>query len=342
MSESGTLLLKKGKALDTLVCQLCPRECALRTGQRGFCGVRQHDGTTIRPLSYGLAAAIQIDPIEKKPFSHVLPGSHTFSIGTAGCNLRCAFCQNASLSQPPAIDGRLRGSVPLPPNRIAALALANHCRSVAFTFNDPVVSPEYVRASAQPCREAGLMTLAVTAGYLHPKAYGMFFEFLDAINVDLKAFSEDFYRRYTQGRLAPVLSTLLHIQRRTQVFLEVTTLLIPGLNDGDEQVRDLCAWLMGELGPQVPLHFSAFRPVHRMPEGLPTPRATLVRAKAIAEDQGLCHVYLGNIGPGEHTTVGCATCKHPVLTMEERIQGFDGVCIHCGNRVTGIWDSRNA
>ena len=262
-------------------CDVCPRFCKLHEGQRGLCFVRarQHDAMVL--TTYGRSSGFCIDPIEKKPLNHFLPGTPVFSFGTAGCNLTCKFCQNYDISKAREID-RLNQNAE--PAMIADAARQLGCRSVAFTYNDPVIFLEYAVDTARACHDAGLKTVAVTAGYITPEARGEFYAHIDAANVDLKGFTEPFYRNVCGGRLSDVLDTLVWIKHETNVWLEVTTLLIPGENDSDAEIDALAAWFAAELGCDVPLHFTAFHPDWRMRDHPPTPPATLTRARACDRD----------------------------------------------------------
>jgi pyruvate formate lyase activating enzyme len=277
------------------------------------------------------------DPIEKKPLFHVLPGSRTLSFGSRGCNLGCTFCQNWQLSQG-------TGTVALrtmAAGDLADLARAQGCASVAFTYNEPIVTAEFVGDAARACRAAGLRTVAVTAGYLAPGAREDFFEGLDAVNVDLKGFTEAFYRTQCGASLGPVLDTLAWLGRRGRPWLEVTTLLIPGLNDGAAELRDLARWLADQVGPQVPLHLTAFHPAFRLLDRPPTPLTTLRRARELALAAGLQHVYTGNRVDPEGTTTFCPRCQETLIRREgltcreNRLER--GACPGCGADLPGVW-----
>ncbi|MFN3077383.1 MAG: AmmeMemoRadiSam system radical SAM enzyme, partial [Alphaproteobacteria bacterium] len=286
-------------------CDLCPRRCRLRPGQRGLCFVRACDSNGIVLTTYGRSSGFCIDPIEKKPLNHFLPGTPILSFGTAGCNLTCAFCQNWDISKARLFD-RLQDQAS--PETIARAAKALNCRSVAFTYNDPVIFLEYAVDTAKACHALGIRTVAVTAGYIEAEPRAELFAHMDAANVDLKAFREAFYHRLSSAHLAPVLETLVYLKRETDVWLEVTTLLIPGENDSDEELLDLCQWLATHLGPEVPLHFTAFHPDYRMRSIPPTPPATLLRARSIALAQGLRYVYTGNVHDPSGGSTYCHGC----------------------------------
>lgn len=319
-------------------CGLCPRACELRPGQRGFCAVRlaTEDGLVLD--TWGRSSGFAVDPIEKKPLYHFLPGSTVLSFGTAGCNLGCRFCQNWSLSRARTEERALaRGA----PDWIAAEALRQGCASVAFTYNEPIVFAEYAIDTALACRERGVRTVAVSAGYVEPAAREALFGVMDAANIDLKAFSDAFYQRLCGARLAPVLDTLRWLARQPGLLLEVTTLLIPEENDSDQELHDLCAFVAGELGPEVPLHFSAFHPAHRLTERPRTPHATQQRARRIALEHGLRHVYLGNVWDPEASSTSCAGCGERLIERagyrigECRLR--DGACEACGTRLWGVF-----
>ena len=320
-----------------LQCDLCPRDCKLHEGQRGACFVRARHADQMVLTTYGRSSGFCIDPIEKKPLNHFYPGSSVLSFGTAGCNLACKFCQNWDISKSRDMD-RLQDQAA--PEAIAASAREHGCKSVAFTYNDPVIFAEYAMDVADACHALGIQTVAVTAGYLHAPARRDFFAKIDAANVDLKAFSDDFYFKLTGSHLQPVLETLLYLRHETRVWFEITTLLIPGLNDSDPEIRALCQWVATKLGPEVPLHFSAFHPAYRMPEVPATPADTLARARAIALQQGLRHVYTGNVHNVEGDTTFCAQCAAPLivrdwyLIKQYRLNSI-GCCPHCNAPLAG-------
>jgi pyruvate formate lyase activating enzyme len=294
-------------------CDLCPRDCQLADGQRGLCFVRKREGDHLELTTYGRSSGFCIDPIEKKPLYHFYPGSRVLSFGTAGCNLACKFCQNWDISKSRELD-RLTDQAS--PDAIARAALASGAKSVAFTYNDPVIFAEYAMDTADACHAAGLKAVAVTAGYMHAAPRRAFYAKMDAANVDLKAFTEDFYRKVTASHLAPVLETLRYLVRETDVWTEITTLLIPGKNDSDDELARLSDWIVGELSPDVPLHFSAFHPDYKMLDIAPTPPATLRRALTIAKSAGLRHVYVGNVHDQEHDTTYCPSCAAPVIARD--------------------------
>lgn len=318
-----------------VVCDLCPRNCSLEEGQRGACGVRFNEGGTLRTAVYGCISGLCVDPIEKKPLYHFLPGTEVLSFGSLGCNLSCTFCQNWGMSRADDIS-RLEASTP---EAIVRTALAHRCSGVAFTYNEPIISAEYCLEVAQACHEAGLKTVAVTAGCISGSSREAFFQGMDATNVDLKGFSEAFYQHYCGARLAPVLETLDYLARETRVWLELTTLLIPGANDTPAELEALTAWVAGHLGEEVPLHFSAFHPAHRLLDRPPTPMASLQQARRIACGNGLCFVYLGNVRSDEGSTTLCPGCGAVVIARDGyrvTVRNLDGgACAACGRAVPG-------
>ncbi|MFA4945485.1 MAG: AmmeMemoRadiSam system radical SAM enzyme [Lentisphaeria bacterium] len=279
---------------EVAVCDLCPHGCRLKAGALGRCGVRLNQGGRLVSLVHGRPAAVHVDPIEKKPLYHFLPGTYSFSIGTVGCNLGCLFCQNWELSTAKAALPTRPPPADFTPARIAAMARIEGCQSVSLTYNEPTVWAEYGLEIAKAAHAAGLKTVSVTNGYIQPAAAAEFYRHIDAANVDLKAFDDDFYRRLCGGRLEPVLAAL-KLLRRLGVHLEVTNLLIPGENDGAPGIRELCRWVVSELGAATPLHFSAFYPAHKLLDKPVTPRRTLDLAAGIAAAEGLRHVHLGNL-----------------------------------------------
>ncbi len=324
-----------------LQCDLCPRDCRLGDGQRGACFVRQNLGGSMVLTTYGRSSGFCIDPVEKKPLNHFYPGSKVLSFGTAGCNLMCKFCQNWDISKSRDMDRLLdRAS----PEDVARAAEAAGCRSVAFTYNDPVIFAEYAMDVADACHARGLQAVAVTAGYIRPEARRDFYEKIDAANVDLKAFTEDFYVKMSAAHLQPVLDTLRYIRHETRTWLEITTLLIPGRNDEDGEIAALCEWVARELGPEVPLHFTAFHPDYKLRDLPPTPASTLRRARALALEAGLRYVYVGNVHDAEGGTTCCPRCRAPLIVrdwyeiLDYRL-GPRGACPDCGAQVPGRFEA---
>ncbi|MBF0354335.1 MAG: AmmeMemoRadiSam system radical SAM enzyme [Alphaproteobacteria bacterium] len=325
-----------------LRCDVCPRHCTLKAGQRGVCFVRaaEEDGMVL--ATFGRSSGFCIDPVEKKPLNHFLPGTPILSFGTAGCNLTCKFCQNWDISKAKEFD-RLTSRAG--PERIARAALETGCSSVAFTYNDPVIFLEYAVDTARACHDLGLKTVAVTAGYVTPEARSDLFAHMDAANVDLKSFSEDFYHRLCTGHLQPVLDTLIWLKHETTVWIEITTLLIPGENDGDEELKALSGWIAQALGPDVPLHFSAFHPDWKMPDHAPTPPATLSRARSIAMAQGLHYVYTGNVHDPQGGSTWCPGCGQLLIERDWYVLGAwnlteEATCKFCGHPIAGHFEKR--
>jgi pyruvate formate lyase activating enzyme len=312
----------------------------MRDGQRGFCFVRMNEAGRVVLTTYGRSSGFCVDPIEKKPLFHFHPGSSVLSFGTAGCNLGCRFCQNWNISKARQADLLADAATP---EAIARQARELGCRSVAFTYNDPVVFAEYALDVAAACRREGVKTVAVTAGYIGPAARAEFFDAMDAANVDLKAFTEDFYRNQCFGQLAPVLETLLYIRKSTRTWLELTTLLIPGLNDGDDEVDALSRWVAENLGPETPLHLTAFHPDYRLRNLPPTPPATLERARERAMAAGLCFVYIGNAASPHGADTWCPNCGERLIERHwhevARQVIVNGACARCGRPIPGHFDA---
>jgi pyruvate formate lyase activating enzyme len=318
-------------------CDLCPRDCRLHDGQRGLCFVRKREGDALVLTTYGRSSGFAIDPIEKKPLNHFFPGTTVFSFGTAGCNLACKFCQNWDISKSREMD-RLMDQAS--PQRIAQAAAETGCKSVAFTYNDPVIFAEYAMDTADACHALGVQTVAVTAGYMHAEPRRDFYARMDAANVDLKGFTEAFYFKQTGAHLAPVLDTLQCIVHETKCWLEITTLLIPGHNDSNAELEAMSRWLVEHLGCDVPLHFSAFHPDYKMTDVAATPLATVRRARAIALAQGLRHVYTGNVHDTQGGTTYCPGCDKPLIERDwHRLQRYEldsqGRCRHCRIAIAG-------
>ena len=321
-------------------CDLCPRFCKLRPGQRGFCFVREAREEGIVLTSYGRASGFVIDPIEKKPLNHFYPGSSVLSFGTAGCNLGCRFCQNWDISKARQND---RLSDWASPEDVADAAARAGCRSLAFTYNDPTIFAEYAIDCAIAAHERGLKTVAVTAGYIAPAARHDFFAHMDAANVDLKAFSQQFYHKLCFANLEPVLDTLRWLKQETEVWFEVTTLLIPGHNDSATEIAQLCNWFVQNLGPDVPLHFTAFHPDFKMLNVPPTPPATLNRARKQAKAAGIHHVYTGNVHDKAGQSTYCAHCGQQLIgrnwyNLSDWHLDKKGACQSCGEPLAGQFD----
>jgi len=321
-------------------CDLCPRECKLHEGQRGLCFVRGQQHDAIVSTTYGRSSGYCVDPIEKKPLNHFLPGTPVLSFGTAGCNLACKFCQNWDISKSRETDTLADHA---PPEAIAAAARELGCRSVAYTYNDPVIFHEYAIDVAQACREQGVRSVAVTAGYISPEPREEFFRTMDAANVDLKAFTERFYYKLTGGHLEPVLDTLRYLKHETDVWFELTSLLIPGENDSEREIDEMTAWVVGNLGPDVPMHFTAFHPDWKMRDIPPTPAATLTRSREIAIRNGVRYAYTGNVHDSDGGSTYCHQCGERLIGRDWYELGTwnltdDGHCRRCGTRCAGVFD----
>ena len=321
-------------------CDLCPRFCRLREGQRGLCFVRARQADGIVLTTYGRSSGFCVDPIEKKPLNHFLPGTPVLSFGTAGCNLTCKFCQNWDISKSREFD-RLTDRAG--PSVIARAAEETGCRSVAFTYNDPVIFHEYAIDVAQACHARAIKTVAVTAGYVCPEPRAEFYAHMDAANVDLKAFSEDFYKKICTGSLAAVLDTLEYLCHETDVWVELTTLLIPGENDSAAEIEEMTRWVVEHLGPDVPMHFSAFHPDWRMIDHPPTPVETLRRARAIAVKNGVRYAYTGNVHDGAGGSTYCHACGELLIERDWYLLGrwrLDeaGRCLGCGAPCAGVFE----
>jgi pyruvate formate lyase activating enzyme len=321
-------------------CDVCPRACKLHEGQRGLCFVRAREHDAVVLTTYGRSSGFCVDPIEKKPLNHFLPGSSVLSFGTAGCNLACRFCQNWDISKSKEFDTLADAAAP---EAIAGAAHELGCRSVAFTYNDPVIFLEYAVDVADACREQGLRAVAVTAGYVCDEPRRDFFAHLDAANVDLKAFSEDFYRRVCAGHLDPVLETLEYLVHETDVWVEITTLLIPERNDSDAELDAMTSWVVEHLGPDVPMHFTAFHPDFKMLDVAPTPPSTLTRARGWALANGVRYAYTGNVHDREGGSTRCPECQTVVVERDWYELGSyrlsdDGHCTTCGAPLAGRFD----
>ncbi len=323
-----------------LQCDLCPRYCKLRDGQRGLCFVRARGNDKIVLTTYGRSSGFCVDPIEKKPLNHFLPGSRVYSFGTAGCNLACKFCQNWDISKSREFD-RLQATAT--PAQIANAATARDCRSVAYTYNDPVIFLEYAVDVAEACRERDVRNVAVTAGYVTEEPREEFFRAMDAVNVDLKAFTDRFYWKICGGHLEPVLETLRYLRHETEVWLEITTLVIPGENDSEPEMEAMSQWLVDNLGSDVPLHFSAFHPDWKMMQTPRTPMSTLTRCREIALEAGLNYVYTGNVHDFRGSSTYCPGCGQILIGRDwyslsdwHLLPG--GSCETCGTKIAGVFD----
>jgi len=318
-------------------CYLCPRHCHIGEGQGGFCFIRVNRGGKLYSLGYGAPAALQIDPIEKKPLNHFLPGTRVFSMGTAGCNMGCFFCQNWDISKSKQDQVNARD---VPPETVPELARSYGCDSIAFTYNEPTIWGEYIIDICRAAKLSGLKTVMVSNGYITREAFHDIYDYIDAANIDLKAFTENFYGKITLTHMQPVLDTLLLLKKETPVWFEITNLMIPTLNDDPEETRKLAGWILENLGPDVPLHFTAFHPDFKLQNKPPTPPETLRRARSIAIEAGLHYVYEGNIV----TEAGSTFCPHCNLRViwrswhrVEKNLLRDGKCPRCAYVIPGVW-----
>lgn len=343
-TRSDTVIGRYWHRLDDgrIQCDLCPRFCRVKSGQRAFCFVRQGSEEGMLLTTYGRSSGFCVDPIEKKPLNHFYPGTAVLSFGTAGCNLGCKFCQNWDISKSREVD-RLADEAS--PATIARAAKALGCRSVAYTYNDPVIFLEYAVDVARACREEGILNVAVTAGYICREAAEEFFSWMDAANVDLKSFREEFYWSNCSAHLQPVLETLVYLKHETNVWFELTTLLIPGLNDSDEELDEMSRWVVEQLGPDVPMHFTAFHPDWRMLDLPATPPETLRRARKIALRNGVRYAYTGNVYDSEGQSTYCHQCGALLIERDWYRLGrwnltADGRCGECGTPCAGGFDSK--
>ncbi len=323
-------------------CDVRPRFCRLREGQRGLCFVRGCSEGEIVLTTYGRSSGFCIDPIEKKPLNHFLPGTPILSFGTAGCNLACRFCQNWDISKSRQVDTLADRATP---ETLARAARALGCRSVAFTYNDPVIFMEYAIDVAEACHERGVHTVAVTAGEICPGPRGELFRHMDAANVDLKAFTERFYRKVCGASLQPVLDTLIYLKHETEVWFEITTLLIPGENDSDQELDAMTRWVVDRLGSDVPMHFTAFHPDYKMSDTPRTPPATLTRARRIARGNGVRHAYTGNVHDADGGSTYCHQCGDRLIARDWYVLGTwnlksDGTCGSCGATCAGRFEAK--
>jgi len=321
-------------------CDLCPRFCRLHDGQRAFCFVRARQDDRMVLTTYGRSSGFCIDPIEKKPLNHFLPGSPVLSFGTAGCNLACKFCQNWDISKSREFDTLADQASP---DDIARAAERHSCRSVAFTYNDPVIFHEYAIDTAAACQKLGIKNVAVTAGYVCPEPRAEFYAIMDAVNVDLKGFTDEFYHKICGAHLEPVLDTLIYIAKETNVWLEITTLLIPELNDSDAEIERMTRWVVDQLGPDVPMHFTAFHPDWKMRDRPPTPATTLQKARKIAIKNGVHYAYTGNVYDPEGESTYCHDCEHLLIGRDiYQITDWnlteEGRCMSCGTLCAGIFE----
>ncbi|GAB4296587.1 MAG: AmmeMemoRadiSam system radical SAM enzyme [Ignavibacteriaceae bacterium] len=323
---------------NKILCTLCPRYCKIGEGQPGFCYIRQNHGGKLYTTGYGRPTGFAIDPIEKKPLNHFLPGTNVLSFGTAGCNLGCKFCQNWSISKAKLDE---LNSMSVSPEEVVQLALRYSTPSIAYTYNDPTIFGEYVMDISEIARDKGIKNVMVTAGYIDKNARKEIYRFIDAANVDLKAFTERFYHKITFSHLDYVLDTLLWLKNETEIWFEITTLLIPGENDSDEEIKRECEWILKNLGSSVPLHFTAFHPDFKMMDKEPTPPSTLRRAREIALKEGINFCYVGNVHDIKGQTTFCPGCNIALIERDWHSVRFNklnkGKCPACGTEIPGCF-----
>ncbi len=322
-------------------CDLCPRYCKLHKGQKGLCFIREEHNGEIVLTSYGRSSGFCVDPIEKKPLNHFLPGTSVLSFGTAGCNLACKFCQNWDMSKSREIDTLAHSASP---EKLARVAYESGCRSIAYTYNDPVIFMEYANDVSDACKQYDIKTVAVTAGYICDEPRREFFAHIDAANVDLKGFTDSFYKKLCGGKLQTALDTLLYLKNDTDVWFEITTLLIPGHNDSDDELNTMAEWVNKNLGPNVPWHFSAFHPDWKMMDVPSTPPSTLIRARKIAMQHGSCYVFTGNVHDTEGSSSYCHGCGTRLIGRDwyqitDWSLDTDGCCLKCGERLPGVFEA---
>jgi pyruvate formate lyase activating enzyme len=325
---------------NKLQCLICPRNCKLAQGQQGFCGIRQNIKGNIDLTSYGYTTGLALDPIEKKPLYHFLPGSKVLSFGTLGCNMGCMFCQNWHMSKS---KENPKSGQKASPEEIALLAKQEKCKSVAFTYNDPIIFFEYAIDTAIECHKLGLKTVAVTAGYINPKPREEFFKHMDAANIDLKAFNKEFYKKLCLANIEPVLDTIKYVKNETDCHLELTTLLIEGHNSSPKEIAEECDWIAKNIGVDTPIHFSAFFPAYKLQNVPPTNPKTLFMAYEIAKKAGLRYAYTGNIIDETGSTTHCHGCKKALIkrssyVLSEYNLKTGGICKFCGTKCSGIFE----
>lgn len=322
-----------------ILCTLCPRYCTIGEGQAGFCYIRQNYNGKLYTIGYGRPTGFAIDPVEKKPLNHFLPGSTILSFGTAGCNLGCKFCQNWSISKAKLDD---ENSLSVSPEEVVMLAKKQKTPSIAFTYNDPTIFGEYVIDISRLAQQEGIKSVMVTAGYIDKEARKDVYKYIDAANVDLKAFTEDFYHKITFSHLDHVLDTLVWLKHETNVWIELTTLLIPGENDSEREIKQECEWILSNLGDEIPLHFTAFHPDFKMLNKTRTPESTLISARNIALSEGIKYCYTGNVIHSEGHTTYCHNCNTPLIKRDWHSVNMNkmkrNLCFNCGQVIPGVFN----
>lgn len=339
MTETKVVARWWNKEDEKIRCTLCPRYCLIGEGKTGFCFIRKNEGGVLYSLGYARPAAINIDPVEKKPLFHFLPSTSILSLGTAGCNMGCLFCQNWDISK-----ARLDqvNSTYLPPEKLVKLAIDYHCPSIAFTYNEPTIIAEYVIDTAKIAKRYGIKIVMVSNGYISKEAFYDVYQYVDAANIDLKAITEKFYQKITLSHLEPVKETLKRLKEIETVWYEITNLIIPTLNDSTEEIQELCDWVLDNLGDSIPLHFTAFHPDYKLTNLPRTPKETLIKARNIAIEKGIKYVYTGNVWYNEGSTTFCPKCKTKLIerswheVMINKITA-DGKCPKCGTTIEGVW-----
>jgi pyruvate formate lyase activating enzyme len=318
-------------------CTLCPRLCKLGDKERGYCGVRENIGGTYYTLVYGKACSRHIDPIEKKPLFHFLPSSNALSLATAGCNVNCKFCQNWEISQ---VRPEQIRHIDFPPESVVHMAEKNNCPVIAYTYSEPVVFYEYMFDTSMMARRKNIKNAVITGGHINPEPLVELTKVVDAIKVDLKAFSQEFYTQYVRGELQSVLDAI-KIVAKSDVWLEIVYLVIPTLNDNPADIRKLSRWLVQEVGPDVPVHFNRFHPMYLMKNLPPTPISTLIEAHKVAKEEGLRYVYIGNVPGHEFENTYCPDCRNTIIERIQyhiqKIEIQEGKCKFCGNPIPGVW-----
>ena len=341
MAETAWLSKKLGSG--KILCQACSQACVLEEGEYGICSVRKVENGELKLLVYGLAAAVNVDPVEKKPMFHFLPKSRAFSVGTVGCNFSCKFCQNYDISQYPKEHHHKIVGQELSPERIVELALENRCESIAYTYNEPIVFFEYTYDTAKLAHEKGLKNIYVTSGYETHKAIDLLEPYIDGMNIDIKSFNNEFYKEICGARLKPVLDAVTYAHEKG-IWIEITTLLIPGKNDSNEEIRSIAKFI-ANIDPSIPWHLSAFHPMYKMLDVSRTPESTLLRAYKIGQEEGLKYLYVGNIENEDHESTYCPSCKKRVIDRSGNIGQFvtsevdeNGTCPSCGYTLEGVWN----